>query len=202
MAGCARAGAGLFRSGRLLTVPVMQTSGEAAEGRERPLGGGAARARGRAGAHRRLLATRRGAGWPSGSRRSTRATSFTTAGRGSSRPGTATRGSCSATTCTPTALSGSPSRETCAWLPTSPRSSRCAPSPRGGRAGPSGAGRRRLGGDARVPRPGRSGARRRRAELRDRGEPGALADVAVAAAGADAVEDALVRHAERAAAGH
>jgi hypothetical protein len=39
-----------------------------------------------------------------------------------------------------------------------------------------------------------------RAELRDRGEPGALADVAVAAAGADAVEDALVRHAERAAA--
>jgi len=39
-----------------------------------------------------------------------------------------------------------------------------------------------------------------RAELRDRGEPGALADLAVAAAGADAVEDALVRHAERAAA--
>jgi hypothetical protein len=39
-----------------------------------------------------------------------------------------------------------------------------------------------------------------RAELRDRGEPGALADLAVAAAGPDAVEDALVRHAERAAA--
>jgi hypothetical protein len=40
-----------------------------------------------------------------------------------------------------------------------------------------------------------------RAELRDRGEPGALADLAVAAAGEGAVEDALVRHAERAAAG-
>jgi hypothetical protein len=39
-----------------------------------------------------------------------------------------------------------------------------------------------------------------RSELRDRGEPGALADLAVAAAGPDAVEDALVRHAERAAA--
>ena len=39
-----------------------------------------------------------------------------------------------------------------------------------------------------------------RVELRDRGEPGALADLAVTAAGPDAVEDALVRHAERAAA--
>ena len=39
-----------------------------------------------------------------------------------------------------------------------------------------------------------------RAELRDRGEPGALADLAIAAAGPDAVEEALVRHAERTAA--
>jgi len=40
-----------------------------------------------------------------------------------------------------------------------------------------------------------------RAELRDRGEPGALADLAVRAAGPEAVDRALARHAERTAAG-
>jgi hypothetical protein len=40
-----------------------------------------------------------------------------------------------------------------------------------------------------------------RAELRDRGEPGALADLALDAAGPEAVDRALAAHAERAAAG-
>jgi hypothetical protein len=40
-----------------------------------------------------------------------------------------------------------------------------------------------------------------RAELRDRGEPGALADLAIRAAGAEAVDRALAAHAERAGAG-